>query len=279
MLRPPLTPLKRRPNVPNLPDPHRAPSRAAGSFSAQKLPLRVDLTRSPRGSCMTLFAHSRQRPATRRGSRVCRFDFSQRLRWILSPLSSCLSPWRQVQRAFRSMIGSWTIGAQLSTSHLSLAALDEQRMLDGVRDVLEAIELDLLIIGFREAPEVFRRFCAADRPVENVYLWFSALSDTAGMTEEDLIVDWRGARSRGWGGWAGKGGDVEETFRFACPNNPVVRERTTLHLRELLHRYDFKGQCQSNRVRRCCRSVAISRAAIYAARARHSAKAAERLCL
>jgi hypothetical protein len=151
------------------------------------------------------------------------------------------------------MIGSWTIGAQLSTSHLSLAALDEQRMLDGVRDVLEAIELDLLIIGFREAPEVFRRFCAADRPVENVCLWFSALSDTAGMTEEDLIVDWRGARSRGWGGWAGKGGDVEETFRFACPNNPVVRERTTLHLRELLHRYDFKGQCQSNRVRRCCR--------------------------
>ena len=38
-------------------------------------------------------------------------------------------------------------------------------------------------------------------------------------------------------------------------------------------------QRQSNRVRRCCRSVANSRAAIYAARARHSAKAAERLFL
>ena len=139
------------------------------------------------------------------------------------------------------MIGSWTIGAQLSTSHSSLAALDEQRTLNGVRRVLEALDLDLLIIGFREAPEVFRRFCAPDRPVENVYLWFSALSDITGMTEEDLVVNWRGARSRGWGGWAEKGGDVEETFRFACPNNPAVREKTTLRLRELLHRYDFTG--------------------------------------
>jgi hypothetical protein len=139
------------------------------------------------------------------------------------------------------MIGPWTIGAQLSTSHSSLAALDEQRMFDTVRRVLEALDLDLLIIGFREAPEVFRRFCAPHRPVGNVYLWFSALSDINGMTEDDLVVNWRGARSRGWGGWAEKGGDVEETFRFACPNNPAVREKTTLRLRELLIRYDFKG--------------------------------------
>ena len=139
------------------------------------------------------------------------------------------------------MIGSWTIGAQLSTSHSTPAALDEQRMLDCLRRVLEALDLDLLIIGFRESPEVFRRFCAPHRPVDNVYLWFSALSDIYGMTEDDLVVNWRGARSRGWGGWAEKGGDVEETFRFACPNNPAVREKTTLRLRELLTRYDFNG--------------------------------------
>jgi hypothetical protein len=139
------------------------------------------------------------------------------------------------------MIGSWTIGAQLSTSHSTPAALDEQRMLDCLRRVLEALDLDLLIIGFRESPEVFRRFCAAHRPVENVYLWFSALCDINGMTEDDLVVNWRGARSRGWGGWAEKGGDVEETFRFACPNNPAVREKTTLRLRELLQRYGFNG--------------------------------------
>ena len=139
------------------------------------------------------------------------------------------------------MIGPWTIGAQLSTSHSSPAALDEQLMLDCVCRVLEALDLDLLIIGFREAPEVFRRFCGLNRPVDNVYLWFSALSDIQDMNESDLVVNWRGARSRGWGGWAEKGGDVEETFRFACPNNPAVREKTMLRLRELLLRYDFKG--------------------------------------
>jgi hypothetical protein len=138
------------------------------------------------------------------------------------------------------MIGSWTIGAQLSTSHSTPAALDEQRMLDCLRRVLEAVNLDLLIVGFRESPDVFRRFCAPHRPVDNVYLWFSALSDISGMTEDDLVVNWRGERSRGWGGWADKG-DVEETFRFACPNNPAVRDKTTLRLRELLISYDFKG--------------------------------------
>jgi hypothetical protein len=139
------------------------------------------------------------------------------------------------------MIGPWTIGAQLSTSHSSPAALDEHRMLHCVRRVLEVFDLDLLIIGFRESSEVFRSFCAPQRPVDDVYLWFSALSDIKGMTEDDLVVNWRGARSRGWGGWTETGGDVEETFRFACPNNPAVREKTTLRLRELLMRYDFKG--------------------------------------
>jgi hypothetical protein len=111
-------------------------------------------------------------------------------------------------------------------------------MLGSVRRVLETLDLDLLIVGFREAPEVFRRFCDPHRPVDDVHLWFSALSDIEGMTEDDLVVNWRGARSRGWGGWAEKGG-VEETFRFAC--NPAVREKTTLRLRELLQRYDFSG--------------------------------------
>jgi hypothetical protein len=73
------------------------------------------------------------------------------------------------------MIGPWTIGAQISTSHSSPAALDEHRMLHCVRRVLEVIDLDLLIIGFRESPEVFGSFCAPHRPVNDVYLWFSAL--------------------------------------------------------------------------------------------------------
>ena len=55
------------------------------------------------------------------------------------------------------------------------------------------------------------------------------------------MVNWRGERSRGWGGWAEKGGDVEETFRFVCPNNPAVRRKVVRRLRELLDRYAFGG--------------------------------------
>jgi beta-glucosidase len=40
-----------------------------------------------------------------------------------------------------------------------------------------------------------------------------------------------------------------------------------------------QGRCQSNGGSSTCGATGISRAAIYAARARHSAKAAERLCL
>jgi transposase-like protein len=40
-----------------------------------------------------------------------------------------------------------------------------------------------------------------------------------------------------------------------------------------------RGRCQTNGDSSTCSATAISRAAIYAARARHSAKAAERLCL
>ena len=65
------------------------------------------------------------------------------------------------------MIGSWKVGAQLSTSHSSPDALDPVGMLETVRRVQEAIDLDLLIVGFREAPEAFREFCGPGRPVED----------------------------------------------------------------------------------------------------------------
>src|SRR5208282_1044735 len=96
-------------------------------------------------------------------------------------------------------------------------------------------------VGFREAPEVFRKFCDSDRPVGDAFLWYGALSDIEGMEDSDLVVNWRGERSRGWRGWAENGGGVEETFRFVCPNNPSAREKTIRRLRELLARYDFAG--------------------------------------
>src|SRR5271166_6807843 len=139
------------------------------------------------------------------------------------------------------MIGSWKIGAQLSTSHSFRDSLDPLGMVDTMRRVQEEIDLDFLIVGFREAPGVFRKFCGPDRPVGDAILWYGALSDIEGMEDSDLVVNWRGERSRGWRGWVENGGGVEETFRFVCPNNPAAREKTVRRLRELLARYDFAG--------------------------------------
>ncbi len=135
----------------------------------------------------------------------------------------------------------WTIGAQLSTSHSSRAALGVGDMLDTVEQVRSAIALDLLVVGSREKPDVFHAMTGAGRPVDQVFLWYNLLSDIDGMEETDLVVDWRGERSHGWGGWTKKGAEVSETFRFACPNNPAVRAKTLRRLGELLGRYPFTG--------------------------------------
>ena len=110
------------------------------------------------------------------------------------------------------MTDSWKLVAQLSTSHSSRELLDPLGMLETVRRVQEAIGLDLLIVGFREVPEIFREFCGSGRPIDDTVLWYSALSDVEGLEDSDHIVNWRGERSRGWGGWTAKGGEVEETF-------------------------------------------------------------------
>ena len=96
----------------------------------------------------------------------------------------------------------WTIGAQLSTSHSPLHALGLDRMLEVLECVRASIKLDLLILGSREIPEIFRSFCGPSRPVDEVFLWYNVLSDIEGMEDSDLVVNWRGERSRGWGGWA-----------------------------------------------------------------------------
>ena len=131
----------------------------------------------------------------------------------------------------------WTIGAQLSTSHSPREVIRADRMLAVIDRVRAAIALDLLVVGAREEADVFRVMTGAGRPVDQVFLWYNLLSDIDGMEESDLVVNWRGERSRGWGGWAEKGAEVNETFRFVCPNNPVAREKTLRRLGELLGRY------------------------------------------
>jgi hypothetical protein len=91
----------------------------------------------------------------------------------------------------RVMLASWKIGAQLSTSHSSWAALDPAQMLETVQRAREGIDLDFLIVGLREAPEVFREFCRISRPIDQVYLWYSALSDIEGIDDSDLVLNWR----------------------------------------------------------------------------------------
>ena len=118
----------------------------------------------------------------------------------------------------------WTIGAQLSTSHSPREVISADRMLAVIDHVRAAIALDLLVVGAREAADVFRVMTGAGRPFDQVFLWYNLLSDIDGMEESDLVVSWRGERSRGWGGWAEKGAEVNETFRFVCPNNPAARE-------------------------------------------------------
>ena len=81
---------------------------------------------------------------------------------------------------------NWTIGAQLSTSHSSLAALGLDRMLDAVERVRAMIDLDLLVVGSREAPDIFRGFTDARRPVGDVFLWYGVLSDIEGLEESTL---------------------------------------------------------------------------------------------
>src|ERR1700748_2161712 len=108
------------------------------------------------------------------------------------------------------MIGSWKVGAQLSTSHSVRDSLDPLDMVETVRRVQKVVDLDFLIVGFCEAPEVFRRFCGSGRPVRDTVLWYNALSDIKGMEDSDLVLNWRGERSQGWGGWAEQGGEGGE---------------------------------------------------------------------
>ena len=104
------------------------------------------------------------------------------------------------------------------------------------------IDLDILIVGAREDPEIFRAMSnPGRRPAREIFLWYNVLSDIEGMQDSDLVVNFRGESSRGWGGWAEKEAEVHETFRFACPNNPACKEKTLRRLWELLNGYPFDG--------------------------------------
>jgi hypothetical protein len=136
----------------------------------------------------------------------------------------------------------WIVGAQLSTSHSPASLLTRARVAEAIDRVTSSLNLDVLIVGAAEIPELFRDLTdRTARPAPRVFLWYNLLSDIPEMQTSDLVVNWRGERSRGWAGWEAEGSDVRETFRFACPNNPQVRQKTLARISELLARYPFDG--------------------------------------
>ena len=139
------------------------------------------------------------------------------------------------------MTKRWIIGAQVSTIHSPLELLTVDGILDCIDRVKSALEIDILVAGTRESPEIFHALCAPSRPVDQVFLWYNVLSDIEDMVDSDLVVNWRGERSSGWGGWADKKSEVAETFRFVCPNNPTSRAKTLKRLHQLLNSYPFAG--------------------------------------
>jgi hypothetical protein len=140
------------------------------------------------------------------------------------------------------MSKSWVVGAQLSTSHSPRRLLTIDRAMEAIDRVTSSLELDLLIVGADEIPELFRSLTnRVTRPAHEVFLWFNLLSDIPDMLPSDLVINWRGELSRGWGGWAEQGAEVRETFRFACPNNPQTRQKTLTRIGQLLAQYPFDG--------------------------------------
>jgi len=136
----------------------------------------------------------------------------------------------------------WVVGAQLSTSHSPPHLLTPARVAEAIDRVTSSLDLDILIVGADEIPDLFRDLTdRTSRRAGQVFLWYNLLSDIPDMQPSDLVVNWRGESSRGWAGWEAKGSDVRETFRFACPNNPQARQKSLAGISELLARYPFDG--------------------------------------
>jgi len=136
----------------------------------------------------------------------------------------------------------WIVGAQLSSSHSAVGGKIVDDAFAAIARVAATVRLDMLIVGAKEVQPLFDAVTGQhDHSFAEQYLWYNLLSDVPGTSPDELVVNWRGERSRGWGGWTENSLDVEETFRFVCPNNPDARRKTIQHLCELLDRYAFDG--------------------------------------
>ena len=132
------------------------------------------------------------------------------------------------------------IAAQLSSVHSPDAELAPAKVASDLARVTGEVPLDILAVGWTERPELFRMLTAPESRVSReVFFWYPLLSDYPGFDPAHLVVNSRSARSAGWAGYEGTG--IAETFRQACPNNPLTLETSLARLKEIMARYPFDG--------------------------------------
>jgi hypothetical protein len=135
----------------------------------------------------------------------------------------------------------FVVAAQLSTSHSAPGTLTADAVQKKLHEAADSLDFDILITGWREAPDLFQTVISnAHRSQQQAFFWYPLLSELSYGEPRELIVNFRGAPSRGWRGFS-DGGEIQETFQFSCPNNPRVRDKTLRVLESILTRYDFDG--------------------------------------
>lgn len=139
------------------------------------------------------------------------------------------------------MANNFVLAAQLSTGHSKPEALGIDRVRSMLQQALDVVSLDILIIGWEEIPPLYQMLTAREtRSTRQVYLWYPLLSDYPGLSPDQLVLNYRGRPSQGWGEFLASG-EMTETFRFACPNNPQARDTTLAQLERVLTTYNFDG--------------------------------------
>lgn len=138
---------------------------------------------------------------------------------------------------------SFILAAQVSTSHSAREALTVPVVRKALQEAQAIIPFSMLITGARELPEIFMELTGPHtRKSGEVYIWYNLLSDYPHQAPDEWIVNFRGERCTGWGGWdANDKTQVEESFVFSCPNHPETRRKTLAGLEALLSTYAFDG--------------------------------------
>jgi len=135
----------------------------------------------------------------------------------------------------------FSLTAQLSTGHSLPKNLTSSKVLPVLSKAIDVVPFDVLIIGWEEIPDLFQKLTVKNtRMVDQVFLWYPMLSDYPGMEPDHLVVNFQGQSSQGWGEFVASG-EMSETFRFACPNNPDALKTSLFNLERLLRTYDFDG--------------------------------------